>query len=666
MIKPETVHTIMNTARIEEVVGEFVSLKKRGANLIGLCPFHNEKTPSFVVSPSKGIFKCFGCGKAGNSVHFIMEHEHYSFSDALKFLAAKYNIPIDETERTPEEILLEDTKDRLFNINSFAQKYFTNNLLNTQAGKSIGITYFKKRGFTDSTIDTFQLGYCFDKFDAFLNYARENGYKDEILAKSGLSVVHDDGKMFDRFKSRIIFPIHNLTGRIIGFGGRIMTSDKSIAKYINSPESEIYHKSDTLYGIYFSKNAIISKDFCYLVEGYVDFITMYQAGFTNVVASSGTSLTVNQIRLIKRFTKNITIIYDGDAAGIKASLRGTDMVLAEGMNVRIILLPEPEDPDSFINNNRTSDVIDYFRKNTFDFIKFKTDLLLKDVSNDPIKKAEVIMDIVNSIAVIPDEIYRSVYIKECANMLDVKEQTIIFEINKIIAKNIHKQYDRIDNKTINQLQNEIREQEKEEESKEIENPFDFYEMSIIEKLILYGDNMCNFNVFKNNPENNKEKDDNNEKEINKHYNNISVAEYIINELDIEEMNFVNPLTKKILNIYRQNIANGTVPEQKYFINNIDKDISQAAANIVSTRYILSDKWKEYNVYIKTETDDLVDTIIKTLLNFKAAWVRKIRADIQEQMKNETDEQTIIKLINDDRLYKHIEIAIDKELNRVIT
>ena len=372
MIKQETIQAILDTANIEEVVGDFVSLKKRGANLIGLCPFHNEKTPSFTVSPAKGIYKCFGCGKAGNAVHFIMEHEHYSYYDALKYLATKYKIPVIETERTPEEIQLDNDKDRLFNINAFVQKYFTDNLLNTEAGQSIGLSYFKKRGFNDATINTFQLGYSIDSFNALIDYCHKNGYKDDILAKSGLAVVHDDGKMFDRFRGRVMFPIHNLTGRVIGFGGRILTSDKNTAKYLNSPESDIYHKSDTLYGIYLAKNSIVSKNFCYLVEGYMDMITMYQAGFTNVVASSGTSLTTNQIRLIKRFTNNITIIYDGDAAGIKASLRGIDMVLSEGLNVKIILLPEPEDPDSFIKNNRTSDVIDYFENKPLDFIRFKT------------------------------------------------------------------------------------------------------------------------------------------------------------------------------------------------------------------------------------------------------------------------------------------------------
>ena len=647
MIKQETIQAILDTVNIEEVVGDFVSLKKRGANLIGLCPFHNEKTPSFIVSPAKGIYKCFGCGKAGNAVQFIMDHEHYSYPDALKYLAAKYKIPVIETERTPEEIELDNEKDRLFNINTFAQKYFTDNLLNTQEGQAIGLSYFRKRGFNDATINTFQLGYSIDSFNALIDYCHKNGYKDDILAKSGLAVVHDDGKMFDRFRGRVMFPIHNLTGRVIGFGGRILTSDKNTAKYLNSPESDIYHKSDTLYGIYLAKNSIVSKNFCYLVEGYMDMITMYQAGFTNVVASSGTSLTTNQIRLIKRFTNNVTIIYDGDAAGIKASLRGIDMVLSEGLNVKIILLPEPEDPDSFIKNNRTSDVIDYFENKPRDFIRFKTELLLNDAKDDPIKKAEVIKDIIASIAVIPDEIYRAMYIKECSDLLGVKEQTIIFEVNKIIRKKLGKKFNDPD---IPVHEDPIQQPlTQEEQNAEKINSFDIYERAVIEKLFLYGDIQSNYSQGTENEA-----------------QTLSNAEFIINELEAEGIEFNNQLYSRILNIYRENLHNGIIPGQRYFINNADREISTLAANLISTPYSLSEKWKENHIFPRMESDDIPDTIIKTLLSFKSAFIKRLRAEIQEKLKNAEDGKEMEDLLETDKQYKQVEINIDSLLNRTIS
>ncbi len=643
MIKSETIQTVLDTARIEEVVGDFVTLKKRGANLLGLCPFHNEKTPSFIVSPAKGIYKCFGCGKAGNSVNFIMEHEHYSYPDAIKYLAAKYKIPVVESEKTPEEIQIDNERDRLFNINTFAQKYFSDNLFNTESGRNIGLSYFTQRGFNEETIKTFQLGYSLDKYEETSTYCRKNGYKDDIIVKSGIGVAYDNGKMVDRFRGRVMFPIHNLTGRVLGFGGRIMTSEKNVAKYLNSPENEIYHKSDTLYGIYFAKNSIVAKNSCYLVEGYMDVITMYQAGFTNVVASSGTSLTTNQILLIKRFTNNVTVIYDGDSAGIKASLRGIDMLLSEGLNVRVIPLPQDEDPDSFIKNNRISVVIDYLENNQIDFIKFKTNLLLKDTGNDPIKKAEAIKNIVASIAVIPDDIIRSFYIKECASLLDVKEQSIIFEINKIISKKIFK----TDNEVVIQAPTAHPTEEL-----NLTKDFDFYEMTIIEKLILYGDVKRN---YYGNP-------GSDEDEIEETY----TASFIIEELDADDIKFSNPTCKSILDIYRSCLEQGFVPEQKVFINHENKDIAKATIDIVSFPYTLSEKWKEFNVQVRMETDDIADAVIKTILSFKAAWIKKLREDLQKQMKQETDELKVMELLLTDKQYKEAEILIDKELKRVIS
>lgn len=646
MIKPETIETVLDTARIEEVVGDFVTLKRRGVNMIGLCPFHNEKTPSFIVSPSKGIYKCFGCGKAGNSVNFVMEHEHYSYPDAIRYLAAKYRIPIVETEKSAEDSLVDDVKDRLFNINSFAQKYFSDILLDTDSGKAIGLSYFKNRGFNQTSIETFQLGYCIDKYDEAVKHFRNNGYKDDILTSSGIAVAYDDGKLLDRFRGRVMFPIHNLTGRVIGFGGRILGTSKNVAKYLNSPENEIYHKSDTLYGIFFAKKSILAKDFCYLVEGYMDVITMYQAGFTNVVASSGTSLTKKQILLIKRFTNNVTVIYDGDSAGIKASLRGIDMILAEGLSVRVISLPENDDPDSFIKNNRISDVIDYFDNNQVDFITFKANLLLKDAGNDPIKKADVVKNIVSSIAVIPDAIYRSTYIKECASLLEVSEQSIIYTINNIISKEVLKT-----NKPV--AVGDVKPEKPQINTDVFGSDLDVYEKSIIEKLLLYGDLKRDYYA-----DNQDVEDDNS--------NEIYTAQFIIEELEADDISFSNPIYKKILDIYKIGIEQGVVPEQKLFVNNEDEAIAKVAIDIISFPYTISDKWKEMNVYVKMETDDIVDTIIKTLLNFKSAWIKRLREKLQLEMKNTTDEVKMYELLMTDKQYKEAEIAIDKELKRVIS
>ena len=403
----------MDSARIEEVIGDFISLKKRGANYLGLCPFHNEKTPSFSVSPSKGIYKCFGCGKSGNSVGFVMEHEHYSYPEALKFVAKKYSIEIEEEVLTPEMQQELDERESMFALNGFAAKYFAENLFQSEEGKSIGLTYFKERDFRESAIEKFHLGYAINKWEDYSKHSLENGYKKEVLVKTGLG-IEKDNHVIDRFRGRVIFPIHNLTGKVIGFGGRILSSEKSTAKYINSPESEIYNKSKALYGIYFARNTMVKNDNCYLVEGYTDVISLHQAGIENVVASSGTSLTEDQIKLIKRFTPNITMLFDGDPAGIKASFRGIDLILEQGMNVKVVLFPDGQDPDSYVRAHRTTEVEEFIHDNAADFIKFKTNLLLDETVGDPAGRAKLIKDIVATIAHIPDGINRSVYIMNAA------------------------------------------------------------------------------------------------------------------------------------------------------------------------------------------------------------------------------------------------------------
>ena len=645
MIKRDTIDKIFDTARIEEVVGDFVVLKKRGANLLGLCPFHNEKTPSFTVSPAKGIFKCFGCGKAGSSVHFIMEHEHCSYPEALKYLAAKYNIAIEETERTPEEVERDDIKDRLFNINTFAQKYFSDILFENKEGRDIGLSYFKERGFLEETIKLFQLGYSLDEYDAFLKFAKKNGYKDDIIEKAGLMSVHENGKSYDRFRGRVMFPIHNLSGKVLGFGGRIMSAEKSRAKYVNSPETEIYHKSETLYGIFFAKSAIVTSDLCYLVEGYTDVISMYQAGFKNVVASSGTSLTIEQIRLIRRFTHNVTIIYDGDSAGIKASLRGIDMILEEGLNVRIIPLPETDDPDSFVRNNQACDVSDYFKNNAQDFIRFKAELLLKDSNNDPIKKAEVIKDVVSSIALIPDEISRSVYVKESATLLDIKEQTLLTEINKIIRKKNFKKGDTTD--TLDTPEHDEPQDKLPSFNDDlIDDDFIFHlERSLIEKLVLYGSHKADYYGDDSEP--------------------ISTIKFIVDEIKYDNLVLCNELYRKVFDVFSDEMEKGNMPDEKFFINHPDESISTTTIGIIANQRSVSENWKEYKVYIKMESDDIPNTVSRALYSLKTAYIKKMRAELQEKMKNASDDE-LMTLIVDDKKYKEQEMLINGYLNRIIT
>jgi DNA primase len=436
MIKPEVVEDILNAARIEEVVGDFVRLTKRGVNYVGLCPFHNEKTASFTVNPAKGICKCFGCGEGGDAVGFMMKHEHYTYVEALRYLAQKYAIELKEEEQTPNQIKELNERETLFAVCAFAKTYFVQTLSQTEEGKSLGMPYFKERGFSLATIEKFQLGYAPQEKDGFTQHAIKNGYQSENLEKAGLSFRKDNQECIDRFRGRVMFPIHNFAGKVIGFGGRILSASKMgmTAKYINSPETSIYHKSDVLYGLYFAKTAIKKADKCLLVEGYTDVVSLYQAGIENVVASSGTSLTVGQIRLIGKLTDNITIVYDGDKAGIKAALRGISLVLQEGMNIRVVLLPEGEDPDSFARNHTKADSLAYITEHEESFIQFKTHLLLQEVGNDPIKKAGLINDIASDIALINDLIMRSVFCKQCSELLDVQEETMVQAVNKLRLK----------------------------------------------------------------------------------------------------------------------------------------------------------------------------------------------------------------------------------------
>ena len=646
MIPQTTIMSILDAVRIEEVVGDFVSLKRRGANLIGVCPFHKEKTPSFIVSPAKGIFKCFGCGKAGDSVRFIMEHEHYSYPEALRFLAQKYGIVIEEKEQTPEEMVAQNERERMFNVNSFAQQYFSSTMKNNDEGLAIGMSYFRERGFRDAIIDKFQLGYCLNQRDAFIQHAIKNGYSKELLLKVGLASGNEE-RTYDKYQGRVIFPIHNLTGKVIGFGARILSGDKTKAKYLNSPESEIYNKSQTLYGIYFAKSEISRLDNCILVEGYADVLSMHQAGIENTVASSGTSLTTEQIRLISRYTKNVTVLYDGDSAGIHAALRGTDMILEEGMNVRIVVLPPDEDPDSFVQHNPIEVVRDYIANNAKDFISFKTQLLLKDAQNDPIKRAEVLKDIVGSIAVIPDAIYRASYIKECSRLMEMPEQSLMNELNKMLRSRIKK------NNPSQDIPDTVIEDVKIEQQTPPADtvPMGFYqEQELVKLLLLYGDKEIDIDGF----------DENNNPVIYK----ISVASFIIDDLKNDDLLFKDDVHKIVFDIFDKALDDGILPNEQYFISNENPQLVELAANLLSSPYKL-DNWGKHDIKVKTEEDVLSKMVATTLLRFKDMIIDEKRNETTKQLLETTNIDDQMILLHKKKKLDDLRIRINKELGIVV-
>ena len=645
-IPRETVEQILQAARIEEVVGEFVTLKKRGSNLWGNCPFHNEKTPSFSVNPARNIFKCFGCGKAGDSAKFLMEHEHFTYPEALRYLAKKYNIKIEEKEQTAEEIMQQSIREKMFNINEFADKYFVDTLWNTEEGKTIGLNYFYSRGYFNPIIEKFHLGYCPAKWDAFTIYAKQNGYSEELLEQIGLSIRSSNG-LFDRYNGRVMFPIHNLTGRVIGFGGRILTNDKKSPKYQNSPESEIYDKKQTLYGIFFAKNAIARQDECILVEGYFDVLRMHQIGIENVVASSGTSLTMEQIRLVKRYTKNITMLYDGDSAGIHAALRGTDMILGEGMNVRIVVLPPEHDPDTFGKEFSVEYVINYLKENSKDFIRFKTELLLKDAENDPIKRGQVIRDIVETISVIPDSIFRITYVKECSRLLDMPEQTLTNELNKILRAKLRK--------SLGQEGENLPEPDtttqKQEETIEAQLPAGYYqERELVKLLLMYGQELIV-----------DQREDENGKTV---YEQVSVAQLIIDDLKLDGFLFTDPVNRKIFNLFDQALDEGRIPDDQFFVSNEDDAISLLAADLLSSPYRLDD-WARHQIYVKREEDTLRSTVLSTIFRYKDLMIDERRKAVEEELKTTTDPDDTLILLKRKKDLDELRKQINHQLGIVI-
>ena len=639
MIDQATIDRILDTAQIVDVVSEFVTLRRRGVNYIGLCPFHNEKTPSFSVSPSKGVCKCFSCGKGGNVVHFIMEHEQLSYYEALKWLAKKYNIDIKEKEMTQEEKQVQNLRESLFVVNQFAMEYFQEILEKNPDGQSIGMTYFRQRGFRDDIIKKFQLGYCTDQRDAFAQTALQKGYKAEFLEKTGLCYRKEDGSLRDRFWGRVIFPIHSISGKVVAFGGRVLSPQtKNVQmKYVNSPESEIYHKSKELYGIYFAKQAIVRQDRCFLVEGYTDVISMHQSGVENVVASSGTALTPEQIRLIHRFTNNITVLYDGDMAGIKASLRGIDMLLEEGMNVKICLLPDGDDPDSFARKHNATDFQAFINNHEVDFIRFKTNLLLEEAGKDPIKRASLISSIVKSIAVIPEEIVRSVYIRECSRLLDMSEKVLTEATSQMVRQNIENREKEQERKKIreerqqaiatnnvpgNQPDTQIPEQVstpiQENPAPVIPDSYQSFipvegnenkvffqrEKSLIKMIIRYGEKvMCYVE---------------NEEQEQVPY---KVIEFIAASLKEDDLQFHSPLHRKILNEAVAHEKDAQFTSERFFLTHPDPEINKLAADMVSERYQLS-KYHSKSQKIISDEERLYELIPRLLIDFKLSIVEE--------------------------------------------
>ena len=659
MIDQPTIDRILDAANIVDVVSEFVTLRKRGINYVGLCPFHSDKSPSFYVSPAKNICKCFACGEGGTSVHFIMKHEQLSYYDALRFLAKKYNIDIQERELTEREKQVKSDRESMLIVNSWAQQYFTTQLYQTPEGQSVGLRYFAERGFRDDIIRKFQLGYSLDQRDALYKEALKKGYKKEYLEKTGLVIPYENGNVNDRFRGRVIFPVHTLSGKVVAFGGRVLKKNEKTAKYVNSPESEIYHKSNELYGIYFAKQAIMKADRCFLVEGYTDVISMHQAGVENVVASSGTALTQGQIRLIHRFTNNITVLYDGDAAGIKAALRGIDLLLENGMNIKVVLLPDGEDPDSFAHKHNASQFIEFIKQNETDFIRFKTQLLLDEAGTDPIKRSALISDIIKTVSIVPDNIARSLYIRECSTMMEIDEKILLNEINKIRLKKAERQgtpslvpppseipaYLDISAYPVSQkmstnepsMNGEIPPMDNIPPPPEDEmegtgsipppppieqqltapkrSPYEAYEISLLRYIVRYGEKV----LF-------QYKEEESEEEV-----IIRVSEYIRSELERDELTFYTPLFKNMMEEAAEKCQTEGFIANRYFLAHPNPNISRVAANLISEKYQLSKYHYKYKE-LENEESKLDQLIIRELYAFKDAYILLQIKEIQNQIK----------------------------------
>lgn len=700
MIDQPTIDRILDAANIVDVVSEFVTLRKRGVNYVGLCPFHDDKSPSFYVSPAKNICKCFACGEGGTAVHFIMKHEQIGYFDALRFLAKKYNIEIAERELSDEEKRVRSDRESMFIVNAWAQQYFSQMLHEHVEGKTVGMRYFIERGFREDTIRKFQLGYSLDQRDALYQQALRKGYKKEYLEKTGLVIAYENGNVNDRFRGRVIFPVHSLSGKVVAFGGRVLKKDEKTAKYVNSPESPIYHKSNELYGIYFAKQAIVKADRCYLVEGYTDVISMHQSGVENVVASSGTALTHGQIRLIHRFTNNITVLYDGDAAGIKAAIRGIDLLLDEGMNVKVVLLPDGEDPDSFARSHSATEFTEFIRQHETDFIRFKTKLLLADAGNDPVKRAALIGDIIRTIAIVPDDITRTIYIRECSAMMEIDEQVVLNQVNKQrLSKNEQKSSVPVTNRSTTEIlppdysisepsgqmqetpvataepisdqlppdfppppeeefsgSNEMSEIPPSAPVEETQvmtrqrSPYEAFEIALLRYVVRYGERVLYDYV-----------DEETKERI-----VMRVAEFIRDDLERDDLSFYTPIFKQMLDEAANRCGEETFIAHRYFLSHPDPLVSRVAANLMSEKYQLSKyhfKFRE----VEQEEDKLDQLVVRDLFAFKEAYIMRQLKEKQELLKqlSSADPEQIMTVMKEIAQLNEIKKVLSKELGERI-
>lgn len=712
MIDQPTIDRILDTANIVDVVSEFVTLRKRGINYVGLCPFHTDKTPSFYVSPAKNICKCFACGEGGTAVHFIMKHEQLNYFDALRYLAKKYNIEIQERELSDKEKQKRSDRESMLIVNGWAQQYFTTQLYEHVEGKTVGLRYFAERGFREDTIRKFQLGYSLDQRDALYKAATKNGYKKEFLEKTGLVIAYDNGGVNDRFRGRVIFPVHTLSGKVVAFGGRVLKKDEKTAKYVNSPESEIYHKSNELYGIYFAKQSMVKEDRCFLVEGYTDVISMHQAGIENVVASSGTALTQGQIRLIHRFTNNITVLYDGDAAGIKAALRGIDLLLEDGMNVKVVLLPDGEDPDSFARKHNASQFAEFIKQSETDFIRFKTRLLLDDAGNDPIKRSSLITDIIRTVAIIPDNIARSIYIRECSAMMEIDEQVLLNEVNKIRLNKEERQNNQTQStppvsntmsmipeypdipgyqpivedsflppsdEAVPSLPDDmppppppmeeypagetgpmdvpppdfppVQPPEVVRAAQPKRSPYEIYELTLLKYIVRYGEKVL-FDYV--------------DEETNEHIV-MRVAEYIRYDLERDDLTFYTPIFKNMLDEAAERCKNEGFIANRYFLAHPDPNVSRLAANLISEKYQLSKYHSKYRE-LEQEEDKLDQLVIREIYAMKDAYIIRQIKETQLGIKEahlKGNEDQVFELMRKLTHLNEIKNVLSKELGERI-
>ena len=655
MIKHEDIVKILEAAQIADVVGAFVPLKKRGANYIGLCPFHNEKTPSFNVNPARGIFKCFGCGEGGDSVAFLMKHEHYTYPEALRWLAERYHIHIEETKATPEEKAAQSERDRVFHVNEFAQKYFQNLLFNDEQGRSTGLSYFEERCLREDTIRKWGLGYCKDSWDDFCTAAKAEGFSEEDMVAAGVVIKNENtGKVYDRFRGRVTFPIYNVGGRVLGFSARILTSDKTKAKYVNSPESIIYTKGKVLFGLHLAKDAIVKEDLCYLVEGNMDAVMMYQNGVKNVVATSGTALTEQQTSMIKRYTRNVTVLYDGDSAGIKATFKAVNIFLEHGLNVRTVLFPDGEDPDSFARKHTMDEFQTFLKENSQNFIIYKTNLLKKQAENDPIKRADLIRDIVHTISLVPDLLERNTYLQECSSILQTSEEVLGKALKKQLFLNRDKKNKQEDPQPA--IAEQVILDTPKAEKQEIElNPDYAQEKAIIEILFKYGNTMTRQEVFGENDA--------------LEYKDVLTAAYVVCDIVNDDIRFTDVLFGKIFELYRHSIyEENTVPAIDSFISNEEEQIRNLAAELLIGGREISPLWSEKNISVPDkESKEVIDRLISdTLLRFKLHKVNAYIKQVNEAIKTTTEPEAMMELVIKHKQFTLIRNKIAKQLHQVFS